>query len=236
MHCLICQQECSGRLVMYQTYQLGLDVLLRAPERHVVLAGSRKKLANNGGERCLTTAASTLYHGTSQRPLQARHSGFMAQQRQDVAAPGTTGGLSSHLAGPAGAAAEGTPGADPTLVTSAAERILQGGAGGVDDQGRAQRQPGAEAGASGHVPGEEGMHDRGASKAHCLDRPPLGRQSAGGGSLHSSGRRRVIVRPSPAASDDTTKVGLKPISHNVQTPVLLYGGKVCPVSMKPSWC
>ena len=56
-----------------------------------------------------TTAASTLYHGTSQRPLQVRHSGFMAQQqRSSAAGPLDAGSMNGQPAAPAEVPAQGT--------------------------------------------------------------------------------------------------------------------------------
>ena len=174
--------------------------------RNCTLAGSRKRLCDNGtqrsGERHLTTAASTLYHGTSQRPLQARHSDFLAQQRSSAAGPLDAGGTNGQPGAPAEVSAQGLPGADPSAVTSAAERVLQGSSGG--DAGSAQGKLGAEAGASTGVPGEGGEGGRDAPVASRLERPPLSRESVSSGAPHSPGWRRV----SAAASDDVAEVGL----------------------------
>ncbi len=169
-----------------------------------MLAGhSRKRLCNNGPQRHPDTAAAMLYHGTSQRPLQVRHSGFMAQQqRSSAAGPLDAGSMDGQPAAPAEAPARELPGAAPSATTSAAERVLQGSMDG--SVGSAQRAPGAEAGVSRVVPGEEGSSGRGASVARCLNRPPLSRESASSGAQHSPGWQRV----SAAASDDVAKVGL----------------------------
>ena len=193
-------------VALHQTWYLARTrtCVCQTCQWNVLRAGSKKKLGDDS-QRRLTSAAATFYQGISQRPLQARHSGFMATHRRDAAAPSDTGSVGGDTAAPARVPVEGTPGADPTLVTRAAERVSQGGDAADHDsaQGLAQGEPAVEAGVSGELQRREGMDGRGTSVVNRMLR-----DCASAGAAHSPGRRRVIVRTRAAASDDLAKVRL----------------------------